>query len=100
MVVVNVKADPSYIRSMIAEQLMAVVAQTVRFLLLNPETWLSGRITGEERAEVEAAVARLIEARADQLADGPCPLCQHEGPCAQDCPVEVARAVVVANGRQ
>lgn len=79
---------------------MAVVAQTVRFLLLNPESWPSRRITSDERAGVEAVVARLIEARADQLADGPCPLCEHVGPCSQGCPVEVARAVVVANGRQ
>lgn len=79
---------------------MAIVAQTVRFLLLNPEVWLSSRITADERSEVEAAVARLTEIRADQLADLPCPLCQHEGPCSDGCPVEVARAVVVANGRQ
>lgn len=79
---------------------MAVVAQTVRFLLLNPETWLSRRITPDERVGVETAVARLIEARADQLADGACPLCEHVGPCSQGCPVEVARSVVVANGRQ
>jgi hypothetical protein len=96
---VQVRIDDSRVRDAVAGHVMAIVAQTMRFLLLNPETWLSARITADERADVEQAVARLIGIRAADLTGEPCPLCQHTAQCAQGCPVEIARTMVDPPGR-
>ncbi len=88
-----VRADPTLIAHAIADQVTSIVAATVRFLLLDPQSWVSGRILPDERAEVEQVVAGLLGLRAVDLAAGPCPLCQHED-CVQGCPVAAARAVV------
>lgn len=86
--------------ALVAEDVMAIVAQTVQFLLLNPQAWPSRRISDDERREVEAAVTRLTAMRGADLASQPCPLCEHTGACATGCPVFLARSVVMGGGRQ
>lgn len=90
---VVVRADPTLIAQAMAEHVTTIVAATMQFLLLNPASWVSGLIEPGEREEIELAMSRLLGLRAADLADGPCPLCQHDD-CIPGCPVSAARTLV------
>jgi hypothetical protein len=86
-----VSLDPSVVQHAIADHVTAIVAATVQFLLLNPRTWVSQRLTTDERADVEQAIGRLM--RAGALHEPSCPLCAN-AQCETDCPLRVARDLV------
>jgi hypothetical protein len=88
---VQVSIDPDVVRHAVAGHVAAIVAATVQFLLLNPRTWVSQRLTDAERADVERVVAKLMHAGA--LDDPSCPLCAMTQ-CETDCPLALARDLV------
>ena len=87
----QVSLDPSVLRHSVADHVTAIVAATMQFLLLNPRTWVSRRLTDTERTEVQQVIGRLMHAGA--LDDARCPLCA-ETACAADCPLALARDLV------
>jgi hypothetical protein len=90
---VDVQPDPALIGQAVAEQITAVVAVTLQFVLLHPQAWLYGRITADEADELRRVVGRLTGMRADQLATCACPVCGHESDCVEGCPVSTARVI-------
>lgn len=88
-----VRADPHLIEQAMARHVTTIVAATVQFLLLNPHSWLSKRVLPIEGPEIERVLARLIGTHPADLADGPCPFCEHDE-CVEGCPVSAARTIV------
>jgi hypothetical protein len=87
------------VRTAMMSELVQAVAQTLRFVLLNPQTWVQGRFTEPERDMLRMVVERLETATPGDLAVQ-CPLCGCHS-CDEGCalaPVrELAQTPVVVS---
>lgn len=62
------------VRTVMMMELVQTVAQTLRFVVLNPQTWVQGRFTEAERDMLRAVVERLETSTPGDMALR-CPLC-------------------------
>ncbi len=90
--------DDGPLRDALASQVLTLVAATITFLVLNPQSWIHGRTTAPEQAEIYGVVQRLMRMRAQDITEQ-CPLCSHSE-CVMGCPVSIARELVTRAGRQ
>lgn len=92
------QADPlvagDAVRWAIVTELLETVAATIRFIILNPQTWVAGRYTEPERDMLRAVVERLETATARDLLLS-CPLCGTHT-CEPGCALESVRALAEA----
>jgi hypothetical protein len=92
-------ADPRVagdaVRYALAVELMRTVAATLRFLALNPATWVSQRYAENERDMLRGVVERLETATARDLITS-CPMCGGYS-CEDGCPLESVRCLAEAH---
>ena len=97
--VARVVTDPRVVgdavRYAVAAELLQAVAATLRFLILNPQTWVSQRYTEPERDMLRAVVERVEQAGMADLVRS-CPLCGCHS-CDDGCPLESVRALAQAH---
>lgn len=83
------------VRYAIVAELLHAVAATLRFIILNPATWVSQRYTEPERDTLRAVAERLESATIRDLLLQ-CPLCGVHS-CEDGCPLETVRALAEAH---
>lgn len=80
------------VRYAMGTELLTAVADTIRFVCLSPQTWVSQRYTEPERDMLRQAVERLDNTHVWELAVR-CPLCGAAS-CEDGCPVARLRDLV------
>lgn len=82
------------VRATITAELLRTVAQTIRFVVLNPQTWVEGRFTEVERDMLRGVVERVETCTPGDLALQ-CPLCGGHS-CEEDCALAAVRELTHA----
>lgn len=82
------------VRWAVVAEVLQVVAATLRFVILNPLTWVSSRYSEDERDTLRMVVERIENATARDLLLS-CPLCGCHT-CDPGCALESVRALAEA----
>lgn len=94
----RLRAEPDVVgdavRWALVTELLQAVAATIRFVVLNPQTWVAGRFTEDERDTLRTVVDRIENATARDLLLS-CPLCGAHT-CDPGCALESVRALAQA----